>query len=85
MSVWIISHTRQEPSVYRELQRPEEHAPQVLRMILEQHVREGHRVLPEALNLEVNERYEVLDNNGWLATYWLSEHEVLPGDGAPSG
>lgn len=85
MSLWIISHTRESPAVLRELERPDDHAPQVLRTILERHLLAGHRILPDVITADIGERYEVLDDEGWLATYWLSERQVLPEDGAPTG
>lgn len=80
-TVWLIGHDRPDPErlVMRECAN-EQAAVSELDKALRAHRDEGSNVDPRRWDGRLEVRYQVFDDTGWVATYWLSER-ASPIDG----
>jgi hypothetical protein len=80
-TVWLIAHERPDPErlVMRECES-EAAAAEELDEALSAHRNRGLNVDPRQWDGRLEVRYQVFDDAGWFATYWLS-HRASPIDG----
>ena len=71
-TLWLIAHESEDPMrlTMREFER--EKAPGELKRVLGEHRDHGARVDPRDPDPKTEVRYQVFNDTGWIATYWLS-------------
>jgi hypothetical protein len=71
-TLWLIAHESDDPMrlTMRELER--ENAPHELKRVLDEHQGNGARFDPRDADPKIEVRYQVFNDTGWVATYWLS-------------
>jgi hypothetical protein len=71
-TLWLIAHESEDPMrlVMRELER--DSAPAELERVLRGHRDNGFRIDPRDSEPQPEVRYQVFNDTGWVATYWLS-------------
>ena len=71
-TLWLIAHESDDPMclTMREFER--DNAPRELKRVLDQHHGQGARIDTGYSEPKTEVRYQVFNDTGWIATYWLS-------------
>jgi hypothetical protein len=71
-TLWLIAHESDDPMrlTMHELER--DNAARELQHVLDRHHDQGARIDPAYSEPKTEVRYQVFNDTGWIATYWLS-------------
>ena len=71
-TLWLIAHERDDPHRLTMHEHRSSDVFDQLEQALQAHRDNGARVDPREIARERDIRYQVFDDAGWLATYWIS-------------
>lgn len=80
-TLWLVSHERDDPMVLVQTEYSSAEAVDALKRAIAERSGSSVHVDPPLATDQIGTRYDVQDRNGWLATFWLSEHQVASNEG----